>query len=248
MSKLSPSIGVYCGLILILAVAAAVSVFLPGTFALLPSEELPASRPVLALANFGIMLILYGGLGLAGLKLARKLGFPDVWDDEVSAKERFLIPALIGIGLGLFLIVGDLFFSRFHSLGELPHPPFPTSLLASLTAGIGEELIFRLFFISFWVWLLSHVILKKRYQSRIFWFVSILSALAFAIGHLPAFMILFNFSRVSQVPPVILVEIILLNGVVSLFAAYYFHRYGFLAAVGIHFWTDVVWHVIWGLR
>ncbi|GAH57810.1 unnamed protein product, partial [marine sediment metagenome] len=40
---------------------------------------------------------------------------------------------------------------------------------------------------------------------------------------------------------------ILLNGVVSLFAAYYFRKYGFLAAVGIHFWTDVVWHVVWGV-
>jgi hypothetical protein len=24
-------------------------------------------------------------------------------------------------------------------------------------------------------------------------------------------------------------------------------KYGFLAAVGIHFWTDVIWHVIWGM-
>jgi len=42
-------------------------------------------------------------------------------------------------------------------------------------------------------------------------------------------------------------EIFLLNGVLSLFAAHYFRQYGFLAAVGIHFWTDIIWHVIWGL-
>jgi hypothetical protein len=42
-------------------------------------------------------------------------------------------------------------------------------------------------------------------------------------------------------------EIILLNGIVSIFAAYYFRKFGFLAPVGIHFWTDVVWHVIWGV-
>ena len=51
---------------------------------------------------------------------------------------------------------------------------------------------------------------------------------------------------VNQVPAALLGEVILLNGVVSLFAAYYFRRYGFLAAVGVHFWMDVVWHVIWG--
>ena len=132
-------------------------------------------------------------------------------------------------------------------LGELPHPSFPASLLASLTAGIGEELIFRLFFISFWVWLLSHVIMKKRYQGQVFWFVSVLSALAFALGHLPSVMLLFGFSQVEQIPSALMAEVILLNGVLSLFAAYYFRKYGFLAPVGIHFWTDVVWHVIWGL-
>jgi hypothetical protein len=41
-------------------------------------------------------------------------------------------------------------------------------------------------------------------------------------------------------------EIILLNGVISFFAACYFRKYGFLAAAGIHFWADVVWHVIFG--
>ena len=27
----------------------------------------------------------------------------------------------------------------------------------------------------------------------------------------------------------------------------YFRKYGFLAPVGIHFWADIVWHVLWGL-
>ena len=41
--------------------------------------------------------------------------------------------------------------------------------------------------------------------------------------------------------------IVLLNSIVSLFAAYYLRKSGFLAPVGIHFWTDIVWHVVWGL-
>ena len=60
-------------------------------------------------------------------------------------------------------------------------------------------------------------------------------------------MALFEFGSVSEVPPALLAEMILLNGVLSLFAAYYFRKYGFLAPVGIHFWTDVVWHVVWGV-
>ena len=213
----------------------------------MPSQELPASKPVLALVNAGIMLILYGGLGFLGLKLSAKIGFADLWDARISNRQRFLIPALVGVGIGVFLILADVIFSQFHTLGPLPHPPFPTSLVASAVAGIGEELLFRLFFISFWVWLISYVILKKRWQNQIFWIIAILSALAFAFGHIPAMMILFGFATADEIPPALMGEIILLNGVVSLFAAYYFRKFGFLAAVGIHFWTDVIWHVIWGV-
>ena len=247
MRKLSLSIKIYIGLIITLAILAAINVFLPqGAFLLLP-QELPASKPVLALVNACIMLILYGGLGFLGLKLSQKLGFADIWDSNVSNKQRFLIPALIGIGIGAFLILGDTILSQFHALGPLPHPPFPTSLITSAVAGIGEELIFRLFFISFWMWLISYVILKKRWQNQIFWIVAVLSSLAFALGHIPSVMILFGLNTVNEIPFALMTEIILLNGVVSLFAAYYFRKFGFLVPVGIHFWTDVVWHVIWGM-
>lgn len=246
MKKLSPSIKIYIGLIVTLAILAAISVFLPhGAF--IPTQELPVPKPVLALVNAAVMLILYGGLGFLGLKLSKKLDFADIWDSKVSNKQRFLIPALIGVGIGIFLILTDAILSQFHTLGPLPHPPFPTSLVASAVAGIGEELIFRLFFISFWVWLVSYMILKKRWQNQIFWIIAIFSALAFALGHVPSVMILLGLNTVNEIPFALMSEVILLNGVVSLFAAYYFRRFGFLAAVGIHFWTDVIWHVIWGV-
>ncbi len=37
-----------------------------------------------------------------------------------------------------------------------------------------------------------------------------------------------------------LVEMIIRQG-------YYFRKYGFLAAAGIHFWTDISWHVVYGM-
>ncbi|UCD36840.1 MAG: CPBP family intramembrane metalloprotease [Fidelibacterota bacterium] len=247
MRNLSLSLRIYIGLVITLAVLGAVSIFLPVYQALVPSQELPASKPVLALANAGILLVVYGGLGYLGLVLSRKLGYAEIWDPDVSNRQRFLTPALIGAAVGVFLILGDAVFSRFHDLGPLPHPQFPLSLLASITAGIGEEIIFRLFFISFWTWLISTVILKGRGRNPTFWIIAVLSALAFALGHLPGVMALFEFTTLTDIPAALLTEIILLNGVVSIFAAYYFRKFGFLAPVGIHFWTDVVWHVLWGL-
>ncbi|MFO7826536.1 MAG: CPBP family glutamic-type intramembrane protease [Cyclobacterium sp.] len=245
MKKITLSLKSYIVLVIILAVLGIINVFLPqGSF--LPSQELPASKPVLALVNAATMFILYGGLGFLGLKLSQKLGFANIWDVKVTNKQRFLIPALIGIGLGAIFIIIDSIFSQFHSLGSLPHPPFPTSIVASAVAGIGEEIIFRLFFISFWVWLISYVILKKKYQNRIFWIITIFSAFAFATGHLPSVMMFFNLSTINELPSVLLYEIMLINGILSVFAAYYFRKYGFFAPVGIHFWADIIWHVIWG--
>jgi hypothetical protein len=67
------------------------------------------------------------------------------------------------------------------------------------------------------------------------------------MGHLPTIMFLQGWTSVAQVPPVLMVEMLLLNGILSILAAYYFRKYGFLAPVGIHFWADIVWHVIWGM-
>ena len=42
-------------------------------------------------------------------------------------------------------------------------------------------------------------------------------------------------------------EILLLNGHHLAACCVFFKKFGFLAPVGIHFWADVVWHVVWGL-
>lgn len=227
----------------------AIAVFLPqGDFTeLIPQQELPASKGIMALVNFGIGLIIYGLLGFIGLKLAKKIGFADIWDKQVTNKQRFLVPAIVGCGIGIIFILGDIIFYKINTIGTFLHPSFPLSLIASATAGIGEEIIFRLFFISFWVWLISFIILKKKFQNQIFWITAVISALGFALGHLPSLMLVFGFASITAIPIILIVEILILNGVVALPAAYYFRKYGFLAAVGIHFWVDIVWHVIYGL-
>lgn len=239
----------YWALVLLLALLAAVNLFLPqGAFMpTLPAQALPAPKAVMALAVAALMLVLYGGLGWLGLLLARRLDFADLWEPEITNRQRLLLPALVGGATGLFFVLADSLFSRLRPEGPLPHPPFPTSLVASATAGIGEEIIFRLFFITFWVWLVSAVLLKGRWQNQVFWSVAVLAALVFALGHLPALMFLLGLQQITEISRALLGEILLLNGLLSLLAAFYLRNYGFLAAVSVHFWADVVWHVLWGL-
>jgi len=249
MVRVKRAMKIYMGLIVALALLAGINVFLPqGNFpSSLPDQGLPAPRPVLAIVNAFIMLIFYGGLGFLGLIFSQKIGFAELWDPKVSNKERFLFPMEAGLCIGLFFVLSDKIFSRFNSIGMLPHPSFPTSLVVSAIAGIGEEIVFRLFFIPFWVWLISYLLLKKRWMNPVFWIVSIFSSFIFAMGHLPSIMMLYGFKTIGEVPALLMVEVLLLNGVLSIVSAYHLRKYGFLASVGVHFWTDIVWHVIWGI-
>jgi hypothetical protein len=244
--KLTISTKIYFLLVIILAFFSSINTFLPQG-SLTGQYELPASKPILAIAAFFIMLVVYGGSGFVGLILSNKLGFAEIWDEKINNKHRFIIPASVGVCIGIFFIIADILFRQFHTLGALPHPAFPASIVTSITAGIGEEIMFRLLFISSWMWLLSFIIFIKKWQKHFFWIIAVFSALGFALGHLPSVMTSFGLASISEVPIPLMVEILLLNGVLSLFSANYFRKYGFLAAVGIHFWTDIVWHVIYGL-
>jgi hypothetical protein len=234
-------------LLAVLAVSAGLNTFLPqGEVASqIPQSQIP--KWLIGLVSSGGTLLIYGILGFIGFILWRKIGFPDIWDERVTNKQRFLIPAIVGSVAGIALIILDLIFGRFNGVGQLIHPPFPTSIVASLSAGIGEEMLFRLFFISFWTWLLGKVILRGKGLTIVYWVVAVFSAFAHGASHMPTAMILFGVNSPALLPPLLLAEIILMNGILSIFAAYYFKKFGLFAPIGIHFWADIVWHTIWGL-
>jgi len=94
MKNIYLSIKIYIGLIITLAILAAINIFLPqGSFStVLLEQELPASKSVLTFVNATVMLILYGGLEFVGLKLSQRLDFADIWDPKVFSRQRFLPP------------------------------------------------------------------------------------------------------------------------------------------------------------
>lgn len=60
-------------------------------------------------------------------------------------------------------------------------------------------------------------------------------------------MMLLGVSNPAELPAFLLVELFLLNGIVGLVAGERYMKDGLIAAVGVHFWTDIVWHVLWPL-
>ena len=246
MKKVSKSVKIFFGLVFLMAVLSSVSIFLPQSIiSQMPEQDFPVSRPLMALISFFIVLIVYGGTGFIGLKLSTKIGLPELWDTKISLKNKILSPIYIGIIIGIIFIVADTLFVRIFSQKSLHYIDFPFSIIASINAGIGEEIIFRLFYISFFVWLFSKKIYKNKYQNRIFWIVTIISTLTFALSHIPSIMALLNYKTINEIPVGQIIEIIVLNSLVSIVCAINFKKNGIISAMGIHLWTDMIYHVVW---
>lgn len=212
-----------------------------------PMPDLGVSNAVVGLANAGIVIVLYGAVGLLGYWFARKLDLPGIFSEDGNRRRWFLVPGLLGLACGLLLIIGDILFAPINGFGRFVHPEFPISILASLSAGIGEEILFRGFVFGIWGLILTWLL--KRYTSRTaaLWIANVIAALAFGAGHLGTLFLLTGATSITELNPVLLLEVFLLNGILGLVAGERYMKDGLLAAAGVHFWTDVVFHVFWGL-
>lgn len=212
-----------------------------------PLPDLGVSNAVVGLANAGIVLVLYGLLGFAGCWFAKKISLPGIYREDGNWRLWLLRPFILGAFCGLALIIGDLAFAPINAMGPLPHPPFPVSVLASISAGIGEEILFRGFVLGGWALILTGVFPQFKGGTMALWIANILAALAFGAGHLGSAVILTGSAALADLPAVLVIELFLLNGIVGLVAGHQYIKTGLIAAIGVHFWTDMVWHVLWGL-
>ena len=211
-----------------------------------PPMEIEVEHWVLGLANVGIVLVFYGLLGLAGYWFARSLELPGIFRENGNMRDWVWLPVLYGVVCGIALVIADILFAPINNFGRFPHPEFPFSVLVSLGAGIGEEILFRGFVFGLWAFLLNLVLKRWNKTKLALWIANIISAIAFGAGHLPAAMLILGLQTLAQLPSILLVEIFLLNGLVAIVAGQRYVKDGLVAAVGVHFWTDMVWHVLWG--
>jgi len=212
-----------------------------------PVPDMGVSNVVVGLANAGIVIVLYGILGIGGYWFAIKLELPGIYREDGNWQSWLLVPFILGALCGLALIIGDLVFAPINGFGHFPHPPFPLSILASLSAGIGEEMLFRGFVFGIWAIILRWFIRRFNSSKDALWVANIIAALAFGAGHLGSALFFTGAATLADLHPVLLVELFLLNGVVGLVAGNQYIKTGLIAAIGVHFWTDVFWHVLWGL-
>jgi membrane protease YdiL (CAAX protease family) len=230
----------------ILVVASVVVTFfvLPYTIALSPSLA-NILTPIVLVAQVIQAFVVFSISIYLGLLLSQKVGFgmPVLEGKKPVSYISSILKLSIGMGiLGGILII--LFSIPFASLSvtflkaEMSVSIWKR-LLASFYGGIAEEIVFRLFLMSLFVWI-STKIIKNRdgYPTRIgIWISIIVSSIIFGLGHLGIT------GGVVAITPIVIFRAILLNSISVIFSWLYWKK-GLESAMIAHFSSDIVIHVI----
>lgn len=196
--------------------------FALGAVATVLSFPFPPPLPALALALVAVALLVAGGLWF---------GAPHGLGSKAVTPMRAVYALLIGAVAGaVTLAMLPLAGLQSRIIGEAAIPLWKRFVIA-FDSSILEELIFRLFLVSFVVWLLA------RFMRRdvAVWIALVISALAFGAAHL---------NRWMSAGPEVIAAVMLVNGVIAIAIGLVYVRWGIEAAILSHFAGDVTVHVI----
>ena len=194
---------------------------------------------ITALQSVGYALV----LGVAGILLGKKTG---MWKDERQITRQPLVAAaIVALMGGLAMILLDIFWfgpaSQVIMDSYATKPSIAFVLGSVIYGGVIEEVMLRLFMMSLIAFLLHKIFWRKREQTPVAALVAanVLSALLFAVGHLPTTAILLGLS------PMILLRCFLLNGGIGLLFGWLYRKYGLRYAMIAHGGCHIVSKLIW---
>ncbi|MFO8077339.1 MAG: CPBP family intramembrane glutamic endopeptidase [Thermoplasmatota archaeon] len=201
--------------------------------------------------SIGQSALMFFFLTFVGLYLSEKTGFDIplikhfLHKKELKEKLGSLIGISIGFGIlaAVLIIAGDYILALIQptSLNQSNTiPPVWQGFLTSFYGGINEEIMLRLFFMSFLVFLFIKI--KKtsdgQASSLVIWIAILISATLFGLLHLP-----FTAS-ITTITPVIILRAIILNAIGGIIFGWLYWKKGLESAMISHFSADIVLHAI----
>jgi CAAX prenyl protease-like protein len=232
---------------------------IPASFAIVPYslhlQKVSFGWDVLVvdrMVNSILPLSLLGGIGLV---LANRIGlgmpFVERWSkhEPVSCRFRQITAvawisavSLVLLAMFLHIVVFDPPLNALlEKMGiaipkQVDTPPL-YGFLASISAGITEEILFRLFGLSLLAWLGGLLFHDSdgRPKPVVFWAANILFALAFGAAHLPT-----EASIGLPINPLVVISTLVLNGIGGLVFGWLFWTFGLESAMLAHFFADAI--------
>jgi membrane protease YdiL (CAAX protease family) len=209
-----------------------------------------AYTPTLLVAQIIQTFIIFFIAIFFGLRLAKRVGFglPILEGISRGEKKCDYLKSILGksVGWGVLAAVIIILLSFFWPTVSVSFlklevaMPVWKLLLTPFYGGIGEEVLLRLFMMTFFVWIAFKI--RKTAEglptNAGIWSAIIVSSVVFGIGHLPIT------GDVTAITPSIVVRAILLNGVAGIIFGWLYWKKGLESAIIAHFSADVVLHII----
>ena len=185
-------------------------------------------------------IIAIGVMGLIGVWLSMRTGFPNAWDAKVSNKQRLLIPIIAGFLLGSLFLATDLItdMSRLqqeHLNIETTDVAFPASIFVYSAGAIFVEVVYRLLTIPLLLGMISIFVRSPGAREKIFWTLAILTSLIEPLT---------NTAASQYLAPLALTFVLVQSFAANFLQAVFFRKYGFLAAILLRVAFYIPFHVI----
>ena len=186
----------------------------------------------------GVLAI--GVLGLIGVSLSMRTGFPNAWDARISNTQRLLIPITTGLLLGSLFLATDLItnMSRLQQEQlniEATDVAFPASLFVYSAGAIFVEVVYRLLTIPLLLGTISILVRGQSAREKVFWALAVLTSLIEPLT---------NTAASQFLAPLALTFVLFQSFGANLLQAIFFRKYGFLAAILLRVAFYIPSHVI----
>ena len=175
-------------------------------------------------------------LGIPFLFLQTKASLPNFIETNISNKQRFLTPAIIGAAFGILDVVIIKMILHPEPYTKLPPflQPFPYSVFLYFSGAFEIEVFYRLIPLTLFL-LTGKWIAKGKYFNVFFWTGAVLTSLREPLEQLPDGPVLF------------MIYSVLAGFIMNYLQAIHFKKSGFLASLTVRLGHYLFWHILLGV-
>jgi membrane protease YdiL (CAAX protease family) len=214
----------------------------------LTSSEIEISAILLLLTSVQ-NLVLFSAVTFFGLFFSKRIGMgmPILQNVLEGKKQTEKLKSIIvlsicsGVLAGILIVLLSIPFNKLIPELHLLKPvPVWKAFLASFYGGIAEEILLRLFLVSFLVWITFKI--KKTEGRRPtnlgIWMSIIVASVIFGLGHLP------TTAQIVSLTGVVVIRAVVLNGAGGIIFGWLYWKKGLESAMIAHFSADIFLHII----